>query len=188
MKILDSQQVNYCNLIRQTEDKTEHLPGVIHEKLLYTKTSFFPQEQKEKALEYCRVKFLASKGKISYLLVNDPTGFTVWIEDKTVEILTDQKNNDIVQTINLDELVTKMRNIGGLIIKNRRYNLKLYYQCFVGSEAVTWMQEKLNISREQAVNVGQRLIKEQWIHHVVDQKDFEDGYFFYRFYWDEKSQ
>ena len=48
------------------------------------------------------------------------------------------------------------------------------------------MQEKLNISREQAVDIGRRLVKEQWIHHVVDQQDFEDGYFFYRFYWDEK--
>ena len=187
MKILDSQQINYCNLIRQTEDKTEHLPGVIHENSLYTKTSFFPQEQKEQAMEYCRDKFLASKGKISYLLVDDPTGFTVWVEDKAVELLTNQNNIDIVQQINLEDLVTKMRNIGGLQIKNRRYKLKIYQQCFVGSEAVTWMGEKLELTRKQAVDLGQRLIQEKWIHHVVDDHDFKDDKLFYRFYWDEQS-
>ncbi|ELS00309.1 Domain found in Dishevelled, Egl-10, and Pleckstrin (DEP) [Xenococcus sp. PCC 7305] len=185
MKILDSQQINYCNLIRQTADKTEHLPGVVHEGLLYIKTSFFPQEHKEQALEYCRGKFLDAKGEISYLVVNDPTGFTIWVEDQTVELQNNQEKQDIVQKINLEELVTKMRNIGGLQIKNRRYNLRIYQQCFVASEAVTWMQEKLTISRKQAVSLGKRLVEEKWIHHVVDREEFQDKYLFYRFYWDE---
>ncbi|MEM9273165.1 MAG: mechanosensitive ion channel protein [Cyanobacteria bacterium P01_F01_bin.143] len=187
MKILDSQQINYCNLIRQTADQIEHLPGVIHEKLLYIKKRFFPQGKREQALEYCREKFLDSKGQTSYLLVDDPTGFTVWAEDSSVALLTKQDNIDIVETMDLEELVTKMRNIGGLQIKNRRYNLRFYDQCFVGSEAVTWMVENLEISREKAVDLGQRLMDEKWIHHVVDQQLFQDGYFFYRFYWDEKS-
>lgn len=187
MKILDSQQINYCNLIRQTADQIEHLPGVIHEKLLYIKKCFFPQEQKEQALEYCRGQFLNSKGQTSYLLVDDPTGFTVWAEDRTVALLNKPKIIDIVETINLEELVTKMRNIGGLQIKNRRHNLKFYDQCFVGSEAVTWMTENLEISREQAIHLGQRLMNEKLIHHVVDQHLFQDTYLFYRFYWDEQS-
>lgn len=187
MKILDSQQINYCNLIRQTTDQIEHLPGVIHEKLLYIKKCFFPQEQKEQALEYCRAQFLDSKGQTSYLLVDDPTGFTVWAEDSNVALLNQPGNDDIVEKIDLEELVAKMRNIGGLQIKNRRYNLRFYDQCFIGSEAVTWMAEKLELSREQAVNLGQRLMDEKWIHHVVDQQLFQDGYFFYRFYWDEQS-
>ena len=59
--------------------------------------------------------------------------------------------------------------------------LKLYPNCFVGNEAVSWLSDRLKISREEAIEVGQRLIDENWIHHVTHEQPFQDGNFFYRF-------
>jgi hypothetical protein len=186
MQILTNQQVTYCNLIRKNQEKTEYLPGVSYQNKLFIKRKFFDLKQKYNATEYCKQKFLASKGIISYILVGDATGLTVWKEDKSVSILGNEPELDLVKTINLEELVSKMRSVGGIKIKDRRYNLKVYPQCFIGSEAVKYMVETLKISSEQAIRLGQRLIDEKWIHHVVDKHKFEDDFLFYRFYWDEQ--
>ena len=50
MRILSNQQVNYCNLNRQTEQGLEHLPGVSYEGRLYIIHTFFPLEKKQEAL------------------------------------------------------------------------------------------------------------------------------------------
>lgn len=93
----------------------------------------------------------------------------------------------------------------GLDIKNRKYHLRTYKDCFVGtrpsgvlpffavyhdvdvgSEAVTWLLQKQKViplkTREEAVELGQLLIDRGVIHHVVNRQPFKDGYFFYRFY------
>jgi len=93
---------------------------------------------------------------------------------------------DIIANIEIKKVIEKMRNIGGVKIKNRRYNLRIYPNCFIGSEAVEWIVENLNLSTEQAIKLGQRLIDENFIHHVLDRHDFQNEYLFYRFYWDEK--
>lgn len=96
------------------------------------------------------------------------------------------EQKDIVAGIDIGKVIEKMRNIGGIKIKNRRYNLRIYPNCFIGSEAVEWMINNLNLSTEQAIKLGQRLIDEKFIHHVRDQHNFQNEYLFYRFYWDEK--
>ncbi len=167
MHILSNAQVQYCNLVLNIDETTTYLPGILFQKKLFIKKKFFDLTQEQKALEYGKSDFLASKAKISYLLIKDNIGFTLWIEEPSAELL---KNNnpeiDIINTIDLKELVTKMRNIRGINIKDRRYNLKTYPKCFVGSEAVEWIIENLDLSVEQAINLGQRLVDEKWIHHV----------------------
>ena len=88
--------------------------------------------------------------------------------------------------MNLDRVVAQMRNVGGLEIKKRRYNLKVYSRCFVGSEAVSWLQDNFGLSQTDAIALGQRLIEEKWIHHVTDDHQFKDEDLFYRFYRDEE--
>ena len=84
-------------------------------------------------------------------------------------------------------LVNDMRGINGLEIKDRRYRLINYPQCFIGSEAVEWMQEKYGISPSQAVQLGEKLVAEKIIHHVTDDHTFKSDYLFYRFYLDEQE-
>ena len=183
MQILNNQQVIYCNLIRINDSQTEHLPGVSYQNKLYIKSKFFDVDRKVQALEHCKQEFLASKGTMSYILVEDATGFTMWVEDKTVFL--PEKEADLVDSIELEDLVSKMRGIGGIKIKDRRHNLKVYPQCFIGREAVKYFIDNLELSADRAIKLGQRLIDEKWIHHVLDRHEFENDFLFYRFYWDE---
>ncbi len=186
MRILNSKQVKYCQLIRHTNDNQEIFPGVIYQDKLFVKVGSYPKEQAQTVISSARNKFLTDKGKILYLVVEEDTKITIWSEDNTVQLFEEnQSQPDIVSSINLKKLVADMRDVGGVKIKDRRYKLKNYPQCFVGSEAVGWMTKKLNISPEEALKIGQRLIEEKWIHHVTNEHPFENGYFFYRFYWDE---
>ena len=185
MQILDNEQVCYCNVISQKDNQVIHLPGVFYKNKLFCKDNFFLKEQKREALEYGKQKFLNGKGKIMYLLLEDTTGLTVWIEDPNLKLSKQQAFLDIVNILNIKQVTAQMRSEKGITIKDRRYRLISYPNCFIGSEAVDWMRKNLNLSGEQAVRLGQRLIDEKFIHHVTDEHPFINDFFFYRFYWDE---
>ena len=85
----------------------------------------------------------------------------------------------------LDQLIIQMRGASGIMINDRRYNLKVYPKCFVGSEAVQWLTERLSITQQEAIRIGKRLLYRGIIHHVLDDQDFKNEYLFYRFYADE---
>ena len=42
-----------------------------------------------------------------------------------------------------------------------------------------------DVSRDEAVHLGQSLVERGIFHHVLDEHPFRDGNFFYRFYADE---
>ncbi len=66
------------------------------------------------------------------------------------------------------------------LIADRRYRLRPYPQCLVGSAAVDWLVERYGGSREQAVALGTALQQDGLLHHVVKQQSFQDGEFFFR--------
>ena len=86
-----------------------------------------------------------------------------------------------MSSIDPDELVAEMRGVVGVDVRDRMHTVLRYADCFVGSEAVDWLSEHLQISRRSAVRVGQRLVALGHVHHVADEHDFADGYLFYRF-------
>eukprot|EP00171_Calliarthron_tuberculosum_P013766 IDg13766t1 len=69
----------------------------------------------------------------------------------------------------------------GIVVKDRRYRLKIYRMCFVGSEAVTWISSHENCSREAATSIGQLLMDVSFLYHVCENHCFKDAYLFYRF-------
>jgi len=69
----------------------------------------------------------------------------------------------------------------GVSIQTRQYKLWTYPSCFIGSEGVTWLQNKYNISQEEALAIGRSLIKSNIIVHVAGKHDFKDEYLFYTF-------
>ncbi|MEM8829715.1 MAG: hypothetical protein AAGE96_10200 [Cyanobacteria bacterium P01_G01_bin.19] len=186
MQILNNQQVSYCNLFIEESGNREYLPGMIFQDKVYTKKKFFSLEKKQDAVKYCKQKYLDSKGKKSYTLVEDTIGLTVWVENKFARVIGAEDPLQIIKDIDLEDLVSKMRSVGGVKIRDRRYNLKLYKQCVVGSEVCEYLTDKLELSIQQAVSLGQRLMDEKWIHHVVDEQPFKNEHLFYRFYWDEE--
>jgi potassium efflux system protein len=88
--------------------------------------------------------------------------------------------------LDVEELVARMRAPGGLDIRDRRHRLTTYARCFVGAAAVEWLMGHEDLSREEAVRVGQALVERSVIHHVLDEHPFRDGPYFYRFYADER--
>ena len=61
-------------------------------------------------------------------------------------------------------------------------NLIVMHAHVVASELIDWFVSSGEAeSREQAVELGQLLINTDYIHHVVDEHNFEDAYLFFRF-------
>lgn len=69
----------------------------------------------------------------------------------------------------------------GVEIKNRKYRFRTYEQCFIGSEAVTWISMHIGCTRDQAVQFGQRLLSMFIIRHVTGEHNFDDQNLFFEF-------
>ncbi|MEM8613412.1 MAG: mechanosensitive ion channel domain-containing protein [Cyanobacteria bacterium P01_H01_bin.105] len=95
------------------------------------------------------------------------------------------QNHQHLQDALLERLIKQMRSQDGLKIQNRRFRLTVYPDCFVGSEAVTWLAKTQNATREAAIRIGQAMVEQGIFHHVTDEHPFKDEYLFYRFYEDE---
>lgn len=90
-------------------------------------------------------------------------------------------------SIDIESLVRAMQEPGGVEIKDRHHHMNLYPRCFVGSQAVEWLMQKQNCTREDAIQLGQLLVDRGIIHHVSDEQPFRDSYIFYRFYAEEQG-
>ncbi|XP_072435312.1 rap guanine nucleotide exchange factor 4 isoform X1 [Chiloscyllium punctatum] len=75
------------------------------------------------------------------------------------------------------------------MIRDRKYHLKTYKQCCVGTELVDWMIQQTPCvhSRPQAVGMWQVLLEEGVMNHVDQEHSFQDKYLFYRFLDDEQE-
>ncbi|KAM9341980.1 rap guanine nucleotide exchange factor 4 isoform 2-T2 [Pholidichthys leucotaenia] len=75
------------------------------------------------------------------------------------------------------------------MIRDRKYHLKTYRQCCVGTELVDWQMHQSSYihSRIQAVGMWQVLLEEGVLSHVDQEQSFQDKYLFYRFLDDEQE-
>ena len=80
------------------------------------------------------------------------------------------------------------RLYAGVTVKNRRYNFRMYKNCFVASEAVDFMVESgWATSRDNAIHIGIDLQKSyDLFEHVVDpnKHPFDDKHLYFRFNYD----
>ncbi|MBI5898460.1 MAG: hypothetical protein HZB40_04480 [Rhodocyclales bacterium] len=70
--------------------------------------------------------------------------------------------------------------IAGGNVGERRYHLRKYPECMIGSDAVDWLTRRHGCTRVEAVSLGLALERSGLLHHVVKQQAFRDGEFFYR--------
>ena len=84
-------------------------------------------------------------------------------------------------TTNWDRLIRDMHGRDGLPIRDRTAGFRTYSQCFTGTAAVRWLMRHERATQEEAVRIGQRLLAQGVIHHVLDEHNFEDASYFYRF-------
>ncbi|XP_054480988.1 rap guanine nucleotide exchange factor 4-like isoform X4 [Anoplopoma fimbria] len=75
------------------------------------------------------------------------------------------------------------------MIRDRKYHLKTYRQCCVGTELVDWLvlQSACVLTRSHAVGMWQTLLEEGVLNHVDQELGFQDKYLFYRFLDDEEE-
>ncbi|XP_066544027.1 rap guanine nucleotide exchange factor 4 isoform X2 [Amia ocellicauda] len=75
------------------------------------------------------------------------------------------------------------------MIRDRKYHLKTYRQCCMGTELVDWLMQQSPCvhSRTQAVGMWQVLLEEGVLNHVDQEHNFQDKYLFYRFLDDEQE-
>ncbi|XP_076871364.1 rap guanine nucleotide exchange factor 4-like isoform X4 [Brachyhypopomus gauderio] len=75
------------------------------------------------------------------------------------------------------------------MIRDRKYHLKTYRQCCVGTELVDWQLQQSSCvhSRAHAVGMWQALLEEGVLNHVDQELNFQDKYLFYRFLDDEEE-
>ena len=196
MLFLDRTQVKYCKL----QGKDKKTLGIIYNGSIFTKVKTFPKEDLEVAIKECREEYLdhEERSQIATLLIKEKSSVGIWMENKrykkenVLEALGDEntskpdiKNNNKstsdLNRISIRQIASKMRSPEGIEIKTRRYKLKLYQRCFVGSEAVDWIVKQAKVSRPDAVKIGQKMIDKSLVDHVTSDHPFKDENLFYRF-------
>jgi hypothetical protein len=195
MLFLDHTQVQYCKL----KDRDKLISGLIYNGNIFVRAKAFPREELETAIKECREEYLdhPERSQIATLLVKDTTSVGIWMhndnykpEDATVTSKTENtttasnvatKSQTDNNRISLRQLGLEMRSEKGVDIKTRRHKLKLYQRCFLGNEAVDWIVQRVKVSRQDAVILGQKMLEKGIIHHVLDEHKFKDEGLFYRF-------
>jgi hypothetical protein len=180
MLLLNVSQVQFQEVIKSDSQQPEPQPSVAYQEKLFSKLKDFPKEESAAAEKLLRQ--LAINKSNLYLMLEEAESYTIWYQDDRLQPYVENS----IAHIELKDLVREMRDIGGIKVKDRRYRLSVYPRCFVGSDAVDWLKKRFGLSTEDAVKLGQRLIDEKLLHHVTDGHPFENGYFFYRFFWDEE--
>jgi Domain found in Dishevelled, Egl-10, and Pleckstrin (DEP) len=183
--ILKSQDVSYCQLVRQFGNTSEIVNGVNYQGNLFVRGNSYPQQQRQAAITEMRRNYLDPEPVIACLLVEDGDIVTIWYEDRYITKVVENAQ-DIVDYFDLAQLVTEMRSTTGVKIETRSQSFRLpYLRCLIGREAVDWISTRLSISRPQAVRLGQRLIDESWLKNLSNQHPFEDADLFYQFCMDK---
>lgn len=79
----------------------------------------------------------------------------------------------------LAQLAQKMMN--SIKICDRWYHFRVYTSCFIGSDAVEWLQKDQNCTLTQALEIGNKMLNLNFFYHVVREHYFCNGYYFYRY-------
>ena len=80
----------------------------------------------------------------------------------------------------LQALWQRMASAQGVEQRNRYHRLRRYQQCFIGSQALDWIQRSQGVARAEALRQARALLAVGLVQHVAEEHDFEDGEFFYR--------
>ncbi len=108
--------------------------------------------------------------------------------DRSPQVQPDLEEPLIHDEYNWEAIVADMRGSEGVEIKDRRYGFKVFPKTFLGSEAVEWLMQHERATRPEAIAIGQLMVEQNIIHHVLDEHDFKDEPLFYRFYVDEEDE
>lgn len=98
-----------------------------------------------------------------------------------IEPARDEKSPEEWTVAELEHALERMRGDEGVPRSERRHWLRVYRDCFLGSDAVDWLVKHEGLTRNEARVLGERLCELGWIRHVLDEHGFRDGGLYYRF-------
>ncbi|MCJ1280685.1 vacuolar membrane-associated protein iml1 [Xylographa opegraphella] len=84
--------------------------------------------------------------------------------------------------LNLASIANAIQGDHGVTMMDRRWHWRLHYNCFIGMELTTWILNTFRDvdTREEAVTLGNELMKEGLFQHVERRHALRDGNFFYQ--------
>lgn len=185
--LLKSHDISYCQLVWQFGTTSAIVSGVSYQGNLFMRGNSYPLQQRQVAITEMRRNFLDPEPATACLLVEDGNIVTIWHEDRGI-IKAVETAKEIMSYLNLAELVARMRSSQGVEVKTRWQSFRLpYKRCFIGSEAVTWLTLQLSIDRHEAEILGQQLMDENLIYHILGKERFKDAALFYQFAQDRQT-
>ena len=100
---------------------------------------------------------------------------------KPVQLLPE---SDLYQRSNfkIAGLAETIQSEKGVRMLDRRWHLRLHYNCFIGFELTSWLFQNFRDvdSRDEAVDLGNELLKSGLFKHVEQRHNFRDGNYFYQ--------
>ena len=84
--------------------------------------------------------------------------------------------------LNLAALAQTVQGEKGVRMMDRRWHWRLHYNCFIGFELTTWLLQNFRgvETRNEAVELGNELMRGGLFQHVEQRHNFRDGNFFYQ--------
>ena len=84
--------------------------------------------------------------------------------------------------LNLPALAQTIQGEKGVRMMDRRWHWRLHYNCFIGFELTSWLLQNFRDvdTREEAVELGNELMKSGLFQHVEQRHNFRDGNYFYQ--------
>lgn len=186
MLLLSAEQVRYCQVARRNQSgEVEVIPGIAYYGKLFVRGEIFPINQKMRAIEYSRQRFTEYEEQVYILIVEEADRLTLWYENTEVTRLATEEGkyfSDYISSIDLKQLVKKMHSPKGLPTKSKRRGFRTFRECFSAREAINWLEKDLQISRSDAIRLGNRLLQESWIIPLNNQSlPFQEGDTLYSF-------
>ncbi|KAI9822955.1 MAG: vacuolar membrane-associated protein iml1 [Phylliscum demangeonii] len=86
------------------------------------------------------------------------------------------------EKLNLSVLAQEIQSEKGVPMQDRRWHWRLHHHCFIGFEMTSWLLQNFRDvhSREEAVDLGNELMRNGLFQHVQRRHQFRDGNFFYQ--------
>ncbi|MCJ1250296.1 vacuolar membrane-associated protein iml1 [Trapelia coarctata] len=114
-------------------------------------------------------------------LIDTPLFEAEGADVKPTQLLPD---NELLERedLNLPSLASTIQGDRGIKMMDRRWHWRLHYNCFIGMELTTWLLNNFKDieSRDEAVDLGNELMKQGLFQHVERRHNFRDGNFFYQ--------
>ncbi|KAK4694054.1 SEA/GATOR complex protein SEA1/DEPDC5, partial [Lecanoromycetidae sp. Uapishka_2] len=100
---------------------------------------------------------------------------------RTVQLLPE---SDLYQRANFKtaDLAATIQSEKGVRMLDRRWHWRLHYNCFIGFELTSWLLQNFRDvdTRDEAVDLGNDLMKSGMFKHVEQRHNFRDGNYFYQ--------